>query len=225
MGRADDPTELVGGAQDPAAQAAATPLRGDLVCRSLLPPHAVDDVQTGPERRPDKGSTDRTRRPEPVADPGLGEVLVAARHSPGAHRGGGHSPLYEWLWARFEALSGELSPPRRPNWRSVADAMAARAAAGDTSVLDGWGEAPGPETIRQTWWRVRKDKAAVLARDNGGQRPGEPGGRRPRRTPGAPTPPPIPHASTQTPQPPPLHRFGSGVRPKAWVPPRDSSEE
>jgi len=151
------------------------------------------------------------------------EVLAAARRPAGRWGGAGRSPLYEWLWARFDALSVELSPPRRPNWRSVADALAARAAAGDTAVLDGWGEVPGPETVRQTWWRVRKDKAAAVAVTAAPSRPAEPPVPLPQPVAARPVESPTRHDDRQT--PPPTRRFSMGARPKRWGPHPDASEE
>jgi hypothetical protein len=158
-----------------------------------------------------------------AADAGLDAVLSAARRPAGRWGGAGHSPLYEWLWTRFDALSGELSPPRRPNWRSVADALAARAAAGDTSVLDGWGEVPGPETVRQTWWRVRKDKAAAVARAGSAGKPAEPLPPLPRCAPMRPTNSLIQREASPTPTA--ARRFSMGARPRPWSPPPDADEE
>jgi hypothetical protein len=217
MAAEDDRIGMSGGTPVPTAGGAASPLEGDLVCKNLLLSREPDKGQTELPPKPDGASTKRkwARRPDPIADAGLRKVLAAARHTAGARNAGGHSPLYEWLWARFDALAAELTPPRRPNWRSVADALAALAAAGDTSVLDGWGEVPGPETVRQTWWRVRKDKQVTLTRGvAGGPSTARPGPRRPAS--------PLPAAPAEAG---PAHRFGTGVRPKAWTPPTDNPEE
>lgn len=225
MATEDDRTGLVGRPEDHAAEAADTPLRGDLVCRNSFPPRSPDKVQTEPRRTSDEPSTDRwrARRPRKACDAGVDEVLAAARRPAGRWGGAGHSPLYEWLWTRFDALSGELSPPRRPNWRSVADALAARATAGDTSVLDGWGEVPGPETVRQTWWRVRKDKAAAAVRAASAGKPAEPPPPLPRLAPVRPTSVPIQREASPTPTS--ARRFSMGARPRPWSPPPDAAEE
>lgn len=223
----DGPAERPGGMREPAPEGASTPLRGDLVCKNPFPPCAPDKVQTVSGQKPDEASTDRRRkrRHETGADSGLSDVLAAARRPSGARSGGGHSPLYEWLWARFDALSAELSPPRRPNWRSVADAMAALAQSGDMSVLDGWGEVPGAETVRQTWWRVRKDKSATSRRTPDVKGSGGDVASVSRAVPPAEGPSPLPPDPSPMPGPRSTHRFGTGIRPKAWTPPSDDFEE
>jgi hypothetical protein len=223
MAPEDDRTGLVDRPEDHAAEAADTPLRGDLVCKSLFPPRSPDKVQTDPRRTSDEPSTDRrrARRQGKAADTGVDAVLSAARRPAGRWGGAGRSPLYEWLWVHFDALSAELSPTRRPNWRSVADALATRAEAGDTSVLDGWGEVPGPETVRQTWWRVRKDKAAAVARAASVGKPAEPPPPLPCLGAVRPTNSPIQREASNTP----ARRFSMGARPRPWSPPPDVSEE
>jgi hypothetical protein len=224
MATEDDRTGLADEPQDPAPDGAGTPLRGDLVCRNPFPPRFPDKVQTDPRRTSDEPSTDRRRaqRPGKAVDAGVGEVLAAARRPAGRWGGAGRSPLYEWLWARFDVLSAELSPPRRPNWRSVADALAARVAAGDTAVLDGWGEVPGPETVRQTWWRVRKDKAAVTVAAAPG-RPATPAAPLSRSVAVRPAENPTRHEDGPTPLP--VRRFSMGARPRRWSAPPDAAEE
>lgn len=225
MATEDERTGLADEPQDPAPDGAGTPLRGDLVCRSPVPARCVDAVRTDPRRSADEPSTARRRaaRRGAAAEAGVDEVLAAARRPAGRWGGAGHSPLYEWLWARFEALSAELSPPRRPNWRSVADALAARAAAGDTAVLNGWGAVAGPETVRQTWWRVRKDKAAAAKAAAGSIGPAAAPDRRPR--PGAAPAGEPPTRQADGPPPPPSRRFSMGARPRPWSPPPDAAEE
>jgi hypothetical protein len=214
------------GEHDPAAEAAGTPLRGDLVCKTSFRVRAPDKVQTDPRRTSDEPSTDRRRArcTGKACDAGVNDVLAAARRPAGRWGGAGCSPLYEWLWARFDALSAELSPPRRPNWRSVADALAARAAAGDTAVLDGWGEVPGSETVRQTWWRVRKDKAAAAISPVVPTKPVVPPTRAPHPVAVRPTEKPAQHEDGAT-TPTPTRRFSMGARPRPWSPPPDASEE
>lgn len=222
----DGPAVRPSGTREPATEGAGTPLRGDLVCKNPFPQRAPDKVQTVSRHKLDEPSTDRRRkrRHEMDADTGLNDVLAAARRQSGARGGGGHSPLYEWLWARFDALSVELSPPRRPNWRSVADAMAALAQSGDTSVLDGWGEVPGSETVRQTWWRVRKDKAATRRRTPDARGSGGEVASVSRAVPPAAGPSPLPADPSPMPGQRSVHRFGTGIRPKTWTQASDFEE-
>ncbi len=88
----------------------------------------------------------------------LGSVVAAARQrSPGR---GGRSPVYDLMWDNHAQLAPELNHPRRPNWPAVAQAL------GDQGVLDGTGQllaATSAETVRKTWWKVSRDKAAVAA--------------------------------------------------------------
>lgn len=67
-----------------------------------------------------------------------------------------HSPLYEQMWNDFESLAPILNPPRRPYWRGVAQEF------GKVGITDGFGNAPSSDTVRKTWWRVRRDKKKVL---------------------------------------------------------------
>jgi len=47
-----------------------------------------------------------------TADPELREAVAAARSHLGKRATGAHSPLYEWLWARYSGMAPELNPPR-----------------------------------------------------------------------------------------------------------------
>lgn len=160
------------------------------------------------------------RRAALAADAVLDDVLAAARAPGGRGTVGRHSALYEWLWAHFDRLGTELTPPRRPNWHAVAAALATRIAGGDTAVLDGAGKAPGPETIRQTWWRVRKDRRAARVpqlRASAGEPPHAcPAGGRDNPAEAA-----VPARSG----PPPAPRFGTGARPRAAAAASETSEE
>ncbi len=88
----------------------------------------------------------------------LGSVVAAARQRSSGR--GGRSPVYDLMWDNHAQLAPELNHPRRPNWPAVAQAL------GDQGVLDGAGQAlaaTSAETVRKTWWKVCRDKAAVAA--------------------------------------------------------------
>lgn len=96
-----------------------------------------------------------------MAKPGvdIASILAAARER-GTSRRGGRSPVYELMWDDHAHLASELNPPRRPNWRAVAEVL------GRQGVLDGAGQpltATSAETVRKTWWKVNRDKQAVAA--------------------------------------------------------------
>lgn len=82
----------------------------------------------------------------------LDNILAAARRRPSEGARRGHSPLYEWMWSRAEQLAPELDPPRTPNWTAMAEEFQR------AEVMDGQGRAPTAETVRKTWWKVRKDR-------------------------------------------------------------------
>lgn len=117
-----------------------------------------------------------------VAGPGalaptLDGVLDGLAVSETRARHGLHSPLYEALWGAHAALVPHLDPPRRPDWRHVAERLAAR------GVTDGKGAAPTGERVRKAWWKVGRDKARVAAGDVPRRRRG--GGASPLASPGA----------------------------------------
>jgi hypothetical protein len=96
-----------------------------------------------------------------MAKPGvdIASILAAARERTPNGRSG-RSPVYELMWDDHPHLASELNPPRRPNWRAVAEAL------GKQGVLDGAGQAltaMSAETVRKTWWKVNRDKQAVAA--------------------------------------------------------------
>lgn len=62
-----------------------------------------------------------------------------------------HSPLYDWLYAHHDALTERLA---RPRWAALAELLANR------EIMDGRGHAPSGETVRKTWWKVRRTIAA-----------------------------------------------------------------
>ena len=78
---------------------------------------------------------------------------TTARTSGRGHR----SQLYLWLRAHHDQL---VEGFRRtgPSWIGIATHL------GDNGVVDGAGKAPAPETVRATWYRVRRDVAAARAR-------------------------------------------------------------
>lgn len=94
---------------------------------------------------------------------GIDDVLRAARdRAPGAL--GGHSALYEAMWRDYAVLATELDPPRRPNWRSIAATYA------KLGMRDGRGQIVSPErseTVRLTWYKVRRDKRLASAAGRG----------------------------------------------------------
>lgn len=74
-----------------------------------------------------------------------------------ARGGSGRSPLYRWLRARHDAFA-ELVEETRPNWKGLAEGFTELGLEG----ADGrWLTA---ETVRRTWWRVRRDVAAARER-------------------------------------------------------------
>jgi len=93
--------------------------------------------------------------PGDSADPELREAVTAARLQLGKRATGAHSPLYEWLWARYNGMAPELNPPRTPNWTALAKTF------GALGVFDGKGQAPKPVTVRQTWAKVNRAKEVV----------------------------------------------------------------
>ena len=77
------------------------------------------------------------------------DVIAAART-------GTRSPLYEYLWKEYDALLPELTPERGKasiNWAAVAEKFrkAEIKAGRDKDVTE--------QIVRQTWWRVKADKA------------------------------------------------------------------
>jgi hypothetical protein len=78
------------------------------------------------------------------------EVLLE-RIAAAAQSGKGRSPLYRWMWNHYERLAEVLD---RPDWDAVArefETAGIRATTG--TALTG-------TTVRQTWWKVRRDKGA-----------------------------------------------------------------
>lgn len=67
------------------------------------------------------------------------------------------SPVYLWLWRNHASLTAQLDSAR-VNWPTFAAALA------ELGVLDGNGAPPKAETVRRSWWRVRKAKEAARER-------------------------------------------------------------
>ncbi len=65
------------------------------------------------------------------------------------------SPLYRWMWANHDAFAQMLEKVR-PDWTKLSEAFAER---GFTTVN---GTPLRPETVRQTWWRVRRQRRASI---------------------------------------------------------------
>lgn len=106
-------------------------------------------------------------------DSTMEDVIAAARVQAG-RRGPVHSPLYEWLWRHHDRLAPEFDPPRTPNWREVAQTLAARGIMAGPAPRGG-DPAPRPPTaelVRRTWAKVVRDKARQAAGDGGRGRRG-----------------------------------------------------
>ena len=85
------------------------------------------------------------------------EVIEAVR-AEGVAKPGTYSPLYRWMWAHHDTLCDELGVPGlRGQWARVAAVLAAR------GLTDGRGKTPTERTARETWWKVRRAKAAEEA--------------------------------------------------------------
>ena len=85
----------------------------------------------------------------------IAEVMVGntTGHTSGR---GHHSQLYLWLRAHHGKLVAEFGR-NGPSWSQVARQL------GNHGVLDGAGKQPAPETVRATWYRVKRDLAAARA--------------------------------------------------------------
>jgi hypothetical protein len=84
--------------------------------------------------------------------PTLDEILALITTPAGPAGDDSHSPTYEFLWGSYETLAPHLDPPRRPNWSTVAQKLAAK------GVLDGEGKPPTGERVRKAWWKVTRDR-------------------------------------------------------------------
>ena len=110
------------------------------------------------------------------SDAEMQQLAELARAKPGITR----SPLYRWLRARHDTFASLLEETR-PEWRTLAEGFARLG----MTTPDGGPIAP--ETVRHTWWRVRRDVVASREKRAVGKPP------KPAVTPvsrPAPTPPP-----------------------------------
>jgi len=92
--------------------------------------------------------TGKAKRPDQVTH------LLAALHE---IRAPGHSQLYLWMRRNHDRIAEGLIG-LRPNWRALAIRL------GEMDIRDGTGKVPTPEGTRGTWYRVRRDLAAMRAR-------------------------------------------------------------
>jgi hypothetical protein len=83
----------------------------------------------------------------PRRDDAMAELRAALSGAPGTR-----SSLHQWMRANHDAVSALLGEVR-PNWRRLADVFARM------GLTDGAGKPPRPQTVRQTWWRVRRAMA------------------------------------------------------------------
>lgn len=66
------------------------------------------------------------------------------------------SPLFRWMRARQAAFAAFLAEDR-PTWEAVAEGLVSQ------GFADKDGRPINPATVRNTWWRVRRDMAAARA--------------------------------------------------------------
>ena len=110
------------------------------------------------------------------SDTEMQQLAELARAKPGITR----SPLYRWLRARHDTFASLLEETR-PEWRTLAEGFAR------LGMTTPDGRPIAPETVRHTWWRVRRDVVASRQKQAVGKPP------KPAVTPvpsPAPTPPP-----------------------------------
>lgn len=118
----------------------------------------------------------------------LDEILDAIPKPTEEPRPGAHSQVYEALWGAYDALAEHLFPPRRPNWTHIAAKLAER------GIRDGDRQNPKPPTaerVRKAWWKVDRDKEAVLT-GTARRRRRRGAGATPKETPAAADAPPPP---------------------------------
>jgi hypothetical protein len=94
------------------------------------------------------------------ADAEMQQLAELARSKSGVTR----SPLYRWLRARHDSFASLLEETR-PEWRTLAEGFARLG----MTTPDGGPIAP--ETVRHTWWRVRRDIAAFREKRATGKPP------------------------------------------------------
>lgn len=64
-----------------------------------------------------------------------------------------HSDLYRYMMRHYSRLEREIGTVRRPSWRGLARYFA------EQNVLVIENEKRAAELARQTWWKVRRDRA------------------------------------------------------------------
>jgi transposase-like protein len=82
----------------------------------------------------------------PPQDRRLAKVLAALR----AHGGPGRSTLYRWMRQHHDTLAAAFAETS-PAWGPLATELAA------VGLADADGKPPSAVTVRQTWYRVRRD--------------------------------------------------------------------
>jgi hypothetical protein len=70
-----------------------------------------------------------------------------------AQGGGGRSQLYRWMQKHHARLAEAFD---RPDWDAVAQELA------KAGMTDAHGKSPSATTVRQTWWKVKRDKDATI---------------------------------------------------------------
>jgi hypothetical protein len=95
--------------------------------------------------------------PDLADGPGEEDEFAALRREAARTGGSTRSPLYRWMRARRAAFAVFLAE-ERPTWQAVTAALATRGFTGPD------GGPMNPKTVRQVWWRVRRDAAAEAKR-------------------------------------------------------------
>ena len=96
-----------------------------------------------------------------VSDVAVSVAELMAGNTTTCPTGRGHrSQLYLWFYAHHDQLA-EGFGRNGPSWSQIARRL------GDNGISDGKGKQPAPETVRATWYRVRRDVAAARARRAG----------------------------------------------------------
>lgn len=92
------------------------------------------------------------------------DAVLAALRDALDEGGDRRSPLYRWMWENHDGFA-ELLKGSRPNWTRLAETLAGLGFAGPG------GEPLRSETVRQTWWRVRKRREEMVAASAGVPKP------------------------------------------------------
>ena len=64
------------------------------------------------------------------------------------------SPIYAWFWQHHAEVLPKLTGVRI-RWAAIAERL------GELGMTDANGGKPQAETVRRTWWQVRRDKQAA----------------------------------------------------------------